>query len=875
MKLRSVALVGVVCLAALGLIGVGARAVFTTSTTSGQTITAATNFTSTTAPSVTVTYPVNDTTYGADWTGTITGTASSNSGAGTTIKDTLVAVEDTTTTTWWDGTSFGASAQSFTATSGTPSNWTLPLTASDLTSGNSYAVIAQATDSLANIGTSATVTFTYDTAAPTVIVTYPMSTQYNQTTWGNQISGTALSNSGTGTTIATTAVAIEDVSTHSWWNESAFAATSQTFVPVTGTTTWSLVFAADNLTSGDSYSVIGEATDSAGNLGTNTPVAFTYCNHTTKIPPTVAITYPANGATYGATSWNGAISGTASSNSGPGTTITAVAVSIEDTATKQWWNGSSFGSGTQTFAGASGHTTWLFGLPALDLTSGVTYSAIAQATDSAGNVGTSSPVSFTYCVRTAAPSVAITYPVNNTSYGANWTGEITGTAATNAGVGTTITGVSVAIQDVKTGEWWTTSTGFTSSSQDFSAANGFTTWNLPFPISNLTSGVSYNVIAQATDSLKNLGTSTTVRFTYCNRTTKTPPTVVITYPVNNATYGTTWTGQFTGTASAATGATISKTLLSIEDTTTKFWWNGSAFADSSASWFPVTGATTWIYTMSSGLTSNNTYAATAKATDNLGNTGTSPTVSFTYATPPPTVTISYPVNKAAYGTNWTGSITGTSSTNSGPATSITGVTVAVENTTTGRWLLGTSFTDGSQSFQTASGTTKWSFALPARYLVSGNTYGVTVKATDSVGNTSTSSQVAFTFNSSAPSVAINYPVNNATYGSTNWIGTITGTASSNSGTGTTIVSISVAIQNTKTKKWWNGSSFSALSRTFVTVTGTTSWSLLLPSKYLSSWGSYTVVAEATDSLGNVANGSAVTFTYNSPSEGHAVDGSHD
>ncbi len=187
MKLRSVALVGVVCLAALGLIGAGARAVFTTSTRSGQTITVG-SFKSTTAPSVAVTYPVNDTTYGADWTGTITGTASSNSGAGTTIKDTLVAIEDTTTSTWWDGTSFGASAESFTATSGTPANWTLALAASNLTSGDNYSVIAQATDSLGNIGTSSTVTFTYDTAAPTVVVTYPANgTQYDLTTWGNQI----------------------------------------------------------------------------------------------------------------------------------------------------------------------------------------------------------------------------------------------------------------------------------------------------------------------------------------------------------------------------------------------------------------------------------------------------------------------------------------------------------------------------------------------------------------------------------------------------------------------------------------------------------------------------------------------------------------
>ncbi len=878
MKLRSVALVGVVCLAALGLIGAGARAVFTTSTRSGQTITVG-SFKSTTAPSVAVTYPVNDTTYGADWTGTITGTASSNSGAGTTIKDTLVAIEDTTTSTWWDGTSFGASAESFTATSGTPANWTLALAASNLTSGDNYSVIAQATDSLGNIGTSSTVTFTYDTAAPTVVVTYPANgTQYDLTTWGNQITGTAASNSGAGTTIAATAVAIEDTNTHSWWSTSGFSAASQTFVPVSGTSTWSLVFAAANLTSGDNYSVIAQATDSAGNVGTSTPVAFTYCNRTTKVPPTVTITYPVNDATYGATTWQGDIAGSASSNSGPGTSIASVAVAIEDTATKQWWNGSSFGSGSQSFIAATGKTTWLLGFPALNLTSGVTYDVIAQATDSAGNVGTSSPVSFTYCVRTAPPSVAITNPVNNATYGANWLGEITGTASPNSGVGTTITGVAVAIQNLNTGKWWT-STGFNSSSQTFNPASGGTTWNLPFAVSNLTSGDNYNVVAQATDSLKNLGTSTPVRFTYCNRTSKAPPTVAITYPVNNTSYGTNWGGSITGTAVAGTGSTIAKVKVSLQQGSGLCWAGaGDTYTAVCPNYVAVTnGTTTWsLLVPNSDLSSNDGYKVTAEAIDSYGNVGTSSPVSFSYATPPPTVTIAYPVNKTAYGTNWTGSITGTASTNSGPTTNITGVSVAVENTTTSKWLAGTSFSGGSQSFQTASGTTSWSFAVSAKYLVSGDAYSVIAKATDSVGNTGTSALVSFTFNSSPPSVAITYPMNNAKYGSTNWGGTITGTASSDSGTGATITGVSVAVENTSTKRWWNGSSFSATSQTFVAVTGsTTNWSLALATKSLVSCDNYTVIAEATDSLGNVGTSPAVTFIYNNPSKAHAVGGSHD
>ena len=125
------------------------------------------------------------------------------------------------------------------------------------------------------------------------------------------------------------------------------------------------------------------------------------------------------------------------------------------------------------------------------------------------------------------------------------------------------------------------------------------TWHSP-PVS-LTSGHSYAAIAEAKDNLGNTATSSPVDFSYLVKTP--PPTVTITYPVSGTTYGTNWTGTFTGTASAGTGATISKTLLSIEDTTTKLWWNGSAFSASSQTWITVTGTTTWMYTPSAGLTS--------------------------------------------------------------------------------------------------------------------------------------------------------------------------------------------------------------------------------------------------------------------------------
>jgi hypothetical protein len=134
-------------------------------------------------------------------------------------------------------------------------------------------------------------------------------------------------------------------------------------------------------------------------VGTSASVTFTYS--IPESPPTVTITYPVDGTTYGA-DWTGTILGTASSEAS--TTITATAmVAIEDTTTNQWWSGSSFSDATQSFVAATGNTTWLLGFGPDNLTAGDSYSVVAEATDSAGDVGTSSTVSFTYNSAAQAP----------------------------------------------------------------------------------------------------------------------------------------------------------------------------------------------------------------------------------------------------------------------------------------------------------------------------------------------------------------------------------------------------------------------------------------------------------------------------------------
>jgi hypothetical protein len=112
-----------------------------------------------TSPIVTISFPIDSTTYGANWSGAITGTASDD---GTGVAGVRVAVEDTSTDEWWDGSSFDLSSQtSVPVTSGTTS-WSLTLPVAALTTSDSYAVVAQATDGVGTIGTSPTVAFTFD-----------------------------------------------------------------------------------------------------------------------------------------------------------------------------------------------------------------------------------------------------------------------------------------------------------------------------------------------------------------------------------------------------------------------------------------------------------------------------------------------------------------------------------------------------------------------------------------------------------------------------------------------------------------------------------------------------------------------------------------
>lgn len=123
--------------------------------------------TSFTPMSVSVTYPVNNTTYGANWTGTLAGTASAATGTTISASGVKVSVQQGSGNCWTgSGASFTASCPNYVAASYSAGSWSLGLPSGDLTSGDTYKVTAQATDSLGVNTTSSTVTFTYTVPPP-------------------------------------------------------------------------------------------------------------------------------------------------------------------------------------------------------------------------------------------------------------------------------------------------------------------------------------------------------------------------------------------------------------------------------------------------------------------------------------------------------------------------------------------------------------------------------------------------------------------------------------------------------------------------------------------------------------------------------------
>ena len=406
-------------------------------------------------------------------------------------------------------------------------------------------------------------------------------------------------------------------------------------------------------------------------------------------------------------------------------------------------------------------------------------------------VGAVSPYGFTYTYNGSNPGTSVTpngalvtSPTNNSTVGAVVFG-IGGTATPSTG--STINTIFVAIKDSNNGKFWNGTAWQTGVA--YVAASGTTTWSYNgISYSNLTNSHVYNITASMTDASGANLTGPVTTFTYS--TVSNPGTIVT--PVSGTTYGSnlsTATGTTPYVGAGAAGSTT-PAALAIYDATMKLYWTGSTWT-SGLQWETVgmtsTSSTTWSAPLpTTNMTSGHTYNVSFVNVNGLGNFASTATTTFLYSTTTPSVTTNA-TNAAVAATAWSGAITGTATANA-TSTSISSVTVSVQDTVTGKYWNGTSWQSGQVANPVTSGTTSWSFSMPtAAFSATGTSYGdnisVVAAATDSAGNVGTSAATSFSIGS-VPGAVSSFSVtqtgalsNTATYGT------------APSGTGTTLYTL--------------------------------------------------------------------------------------
>ena len=350
------------------------------------------------APSVAITYPVTGTSYGANWSGTITGTATSNDGPGSSISSAAVQIEDTTNTTYWNGSSWQSGAVYNAASGG--ASWTYAFSSANLTTGHNYSVTAQATDNFANTGTSTAVTFSYKSTAPTVATVIGQASGASVNGFvkkgtGYYVYANVTDSSGTGIQSVTANVA--NVTS----GDTAIALTAGSYTaPGGGSYNYRSALLSSNASQGDgavSYTV--NAKDNLNNTSTysnNGSVTFD------STAPTGSVSVPTS-----ANSASVSVTFSATDNSGGSGVNSAGGQLMRASATLS--NGTCGSFGTYSSVGSAGVTS-----PSSDttVTTGHCYEYEYVVSDNVGNQATVGP-SGTVKVDTGSPTFVITASGSN------------------------------------------------------------------------------------------------------------------------------------------------------------------------------------------------------------------------------------------------------------------------------------------------------------------------------------------------------------------------------------------------------------------------------------------------------------------------------
>jgi len=402
--------------------------------------------------------------------------------------------------------------------------------------------------------------------------------------------------------------------------------------------------------------------------------------------------------------------------------------------------------------------------------------------DRAGN--TSAAASDMIILDTLPPSSAITDPVDGTAVNSDFY-DITGGADDGAGSG--VGGVDVSFDG---GQTWNTA-------EDASGDGSLSSWTYhwaPMPLGN------HSITVRAVDNAGNMETPVAGVHLLVDRDA---PASSIGYPADGAVLaGQTFT--LTGASDDVGGAGV----VLVEVST-----------DGGATWAAADGTALWSYEWTPPADGG--YTILCRAVDAAGNAeAPGAGVAVIVDNEPPSSTITLPTpGEYLGGSEYT--IVGTADDGTGSGVQTVEVT-----------------TDGGVTWNTATGTTSWSYTwtLPAD-----GAYTIYSRATDRAANAETpAAGVAVTVDTAPPVSAVEYPADGALMNGLSSF-TVTGIAADGAGSGVSEVEVSTD----------GGATWSVAS-------GTSSWSF--------QWtpgpdGSHNIKSRATDNAGNVeAPGPGVNVT---------------
>ena len=744
---------------------------------------------------------------------TISGTAAAGSGgaavngqtATITIVDSTNTVKDTYTATVTGGA------------------WSVNVTAlqAQALADGSYSIKANLSDAAGNAATTVSQAITVDETSPTIAITSPVAgdniINKTEAAAGVTISGTATAGSGGAAVNGQTATITIVDSTN---------AVKDTYTATVTGGAWSVnatAAQAQGLADGN-YSIKANVSDAVGNAAATASQAI----GVETLAPAVLIS--TTGTTTNQASQT--ISGTvAATEAAAGATVT-----LFDTV-----NSVTTQIGTATVVGGAWSTT-------VTLPGNGTHSIVAQDTDAAGNIGSSTPVVFT--LTTAAPTIAITSPVagdniiNKTEAAAGVT--ISGTAAAGSG-GAAVNGQTATITIVD-------STNAIKDTYTATVTGGAWSVNVTAAQAQALADGSYSIKANLSDAAGNAATTATQAITV----DETSPTIAVTGPVAG--------DNIINKAEAAAGVTISGTAaagsggaaVNGQTATITIVDSSNAIKDT---YTATVTAGAWLVNVTAAQAqalADGSYSIKANLSDAAGNAATTATQAITVDETSPTIAITSPVagdniiNKAEAAAGVT--ISGTAAAGSGGA-AVNGQTATI------------TIVDGTNAVKdtyTATVTAgAWSVnvtAAQAQALADGS-YSIKANLSDAAGNAATTATQAITVDETSPTIAITGPVagDNIINKSEAAAGvTISGTAASGG-----------AAVNGQTATITIVDGTNAVKDTYTATVTAGAWSVNVTAAQAQALadGSYSIKANLSDAAGNAATTAtqAITVDETAPS----------